>query len=344
VLPGSDGLYHMWAAEMTEHCGIGAWSQNSRIVHATSKEPQGPYERQNVVYEVFSHEPEVVPGPDGEYVMFFTASLRSEHGDCNCCREGTPCDGSTGPSDCPDDVFQQQRRLNSDPSWMSFTLDPNSNFSEPQPIFADYTGSDTNFAPIILRNGSLVALWREWTFKGGSRVYLATAEDWKDTDNYVRHDKRELFPDLGAAGTEDPFVYLDDEGNYHAIFHHMYGSGTEDQWWLDATGGHAFSRDGWEWTYSGVCYGNATARYNTDEGQGADVKFEEGDTFKFTRLERPHLLFQDGNDGKFDGPGELRGDGKYLINAAQYGMGKDPGTGAQNDDACYTLVQPINPD
>ena len=26
----------------------------------------------------------------------------------------------------------------------------------------------------------------------------------------------------------------------------MYGTGTETQWWLDATGGHAFSRDGWE--------------------------------------------------------------------------------------------------
>ena len=26
VLPGPDGLYHTWAAEMTEHCGIGAWA------------------------------------------------------------------------------------------------------------------------------------------------------------------------------------------------------------------------------------------------------------------------------------------------------------------------------
>ena len=27
VLKGDDGRFHMWAAEMTEHCGIGAWSQ-----------------------------------------------------------------------------------------------------------------------------------------------------------------------------------------------------------------------------------------------------------------------------------------------------------------------------
>jgi hypothetical protein len=39
VLPGPDGKYHMWAAEMTEHCGIGAWAQNSRIIRATSDTP-----------------------------------------------------------------------------------------------------------------------------------------------------------------------------------------------------------------------------------------------------------------------------------------------------------------
>jgi hypothetical protein len=57
---------------------------------------------QQVVWEVFAHEPEVVPGPDGEYVMYFTANPRSARGDCKCCRDGEgPCDGSTGPGDCP---------------------------------------------------------------------------------------------------------------------------------------------------------------------------------------------------------------------------------------------------
>ena len=33
-----------------------------------------------VVWEVFAHEPEVVPAPGGEYVMYYTANPRSEHG------------------------------------------------------------------------------------------------------------------------------------------------------------------------------------------------------------------------------------------------------------------------
>lgn len=62
--------------------------------------------------------------------------------------------------------------------------------------------SDTNFAPLILHNGSLVAMWRHWGGgNGGSRIFLATASDWRDPSTYVQH-HNELFPDLGCAGTE----------------------------------------------------------------------------------------------------------------------------------------------
>ena len=62
-----------------------------------------------------------------------------------------------------------------------------------------------------------------FTGNGGSRQFLATASDWKDTSTYIQH-HTELFPDLGAAGTEDQFIYMDDDGYYHAVFHHMYGT------------------------------------------------------------------------------------------------------------------------
>ena len=119
---------------------------------------------------------------------------------------------------------------------------------------------------------------------------------------------------------------------YRNYSHHMYGTGTKTQWWLDATGGHAFSRDGWSWTYTGVAWGNATARYNTPQGQGAIVPFTDGTSTRFTRLERPHLVFK---------TNALRGDPIYLTNSAQYGNGTNPGAGANNDDACYTLVRPV---
>ena len=340
-----DQQWHMWAAEMTEHCGIGAWAQNSRIIHAVSPAPAGPYVRKQVVWEVFSHEPEVVRGPNGEYVMYFTASLRSQHGDCNCCRahNASKCDGSTGPGDCPSSFSSssshsargrsrarggrgrgRRRRLDADPSWMSYATSPDGPWSTPVQIFKGYEGSDTNFSPTILKNGSLVAIWREWTTRG-SRCYLATASDWKDPSTYRQHiDAGELWPDLGAAGTEDPFVYRDADGNFHAVFHHMYGYDTTAQWWLDAAGGHAFSPDGASWTYTGVAWGPAT----TTE-QGDVVQFTDGTSFRFTRRERPHLVFRE--DGTIS----------HLTSAAQYGDGKIPGQIGDNGDACYTLVQPV---
>ena len=50
-------------------------------------------------------------------------------------------------------------------------------------------------------------MWRHWGGgNGGSRQFLATGKDWKDPSSYVQH-QTELFPDLGAAGTEDQYLY-----------------------------------------------------------------------------------------------------------------------------------------
>ena len=94
---------------------------------------------------------------------------------------------------------------------------------------------------------------------------------------YVQHHREIISTDLGTAGTEDPFVYLDAAGHFHAIFHHMYGQGTATQWWLDTDGGHAFSRDGLEWTYGGVAWGDP------QHPRGQAVHFTDGGSFAFTR-------------------------------------------------------------
>mmetsp|Transcript_35300 Transcript_35300/g.59832 ORF Transcript_35300/g.59832 Transcript_35300/m.59832 type:complete len:503 (+) Transcript_35300:16-1524(+) len=320
VLKGEDGLYHMWAAEMTEHCGIGAWAQNSRIIRATSKTPGGAYERDQVVFDVFSHEPEVVQGPNGEYVMFYTAQIRSEHGDCNCCQEGvSKCDGSTGPNDCP----SKHTLRDNDPSYMAYALKPEGPWSSPQQLWPEYEGADTNFAPVILPNGTIVAIWRTWESVRGSRCYLAIGENWNDTSTYQQFEV-ELFPDLGAAGTEDPFLYIDAKGRFHAVFHHMYGTDTLDHWWLLAEGGHAFSEDGINWTYTGVAWGDPL-----DRKRGNVVTYKDGSTFRFTRRERPHLILDE------------HGNPTHLITAAQYGTGKIPTEVGDNGDASYTMIQEI---
>ena len=172
VLLADDGTYHMWSAEMTEHCGIGAWAQNSRIIRATAKDLGSPFVREQVVWKVFSHEPMMARAPTGEYVMYFTSNrAEAEHGECDCCRAGqSRCDGSTGPGDCPSEVVDAVRQRyerraatlggervggervggervggerareagglgDSSPTYMSYASAPEGPWSEPQAVF-----------------------------------------------------------------------------------------------------------------------------------------------------------------------------------------------------------------
>ena len=99
VAKGEDGLWHMWLSELTEHCGIDSWIQNSRIVHATSTTPTGTYTRKDVVFSVYATEPHVVRGPKGEYVMYFTGKCNGaghKAGDpAACTAPYKPCHVST---------------------------------------------------------------------------------------------------------------------------------------------------------------------------------------------------------------------------------------------------------
>ena len=113
----------------------------------------------------------------------------------------------------------------------------------------------------------------------------------------------------------------------------MVGTGTSQQCWLNPTGGHAFSRNGLDWTYGGVAWGDPLARYDTPNGRGARISFEDGSSVRLTRFERPSFIFA-GND--------LRGDPTHLVASAQYGEGLRAGTSdAENNDGSCTMILPI---
>ena len=55
------------------------------------------------------------------------------------------------------------------------------------------------------------------------------------------------------VGLEDPHLYRDARGGFHALFHAFsLNASTAD----GDFGGHAFSEDGWNWTWSGLSYNN----------------------------------------------------------------------------------------
>ena len=84
---------------------------------------------------------------------------------------------------------------------------------------------DTNFNAVILKNGSMVGLWRcvqessaAPAIRGATVIHTMRAEHWRDLSSYT-------FSNVSAYpqrehGTEDPTLWVNpQDGSYHAILH-----------------------------------------------------------------------------------------------------------------------------
>ena len=263
VLLGDDGMYHMWASEMTYSTGIKAWLTNSRIVHAVADDKTRPFvfRRTNLVHPIFAHEPTVSRAPSGEYVMFYTSNYGETPGSqcsspCTCGFNGTSCLSCLNDQQCD---ASPRSPLS---SFMSFSeKSPNGPWSTPELISAPTTG-DTNLACIINDDSSLICMGRP----GLGRMY---STHWRNVSNYVWQDT-EGDPIIG----EDPMIWRDEthESVIHLVTH---GGG-----WGDPFGYHYYSED------SGITwYGTGNKAYENDvyiEGQN--------DPIILSRRERPHVV------------------------------------------------------
>jgi hypothetical protein len=329
------GQWHMWASEITAHCGINAWTYNSRIVHATSATPLGRFERDAEFAGVFSHEPTAVRDPtSGEWAVFYTSAIPSGRAACNCSDGSTTaaCEASNAHNAAParcarscdlsDPNNQPYARLSTliqqarpkygpqGPTFVSWAAAPAGPWSPPLRLFSEGAReADTNLAPLIFANGSLLGIWR--THPGaapGSIPHLVRAAHWKNASSYV-WDATPILPlQLPEdVGLEDPHLWQSTRG-FHILFHafRLNASTAAGDY-----GGHAFSRDGWAWTWSGIAYNNTGA-------------YADGSRFDFRGRQRPHLVFG-------DGAAPLG-----LTNGVIYADATTAGT-----DACMTFVQPV---
>ena len=295
------GTYHMFASEITQHCGIGSWTYNSRIVHATSSTPLGGFQREGEFAGVFSHEPIAVRDPTTlEWAVFYTSSIPSGRPVCNC------SDGSSTASCERLPKFGRQG-----PTFVTWASSPAGPWSTPLQLFSEGAReADTNLAPYIFPNGSLLGIWR--THPGaspGSIPHLVTATHWKDPSSYTWSSNPILPLHLPEnVGLEDPSLYRDARGGFHSLFHAFDLNGTAAS---GDYGGHAFSEDGWSWTWSGLAF-NSSGSYT------------DGTSFHFLGRQRPHFIL--------DQAASPIG----LTNGVIY---KDSST--EGSDACFTFAQPV---
>ena len=308
----SPPLYHMWASEISEGCGIDAWRSNSRIVHATSTDGRH-FSREGVVFEAFAHEPTVARAPSGEYVMWFTGEAEGAPSPPRCLE----CAGGNTPADTNCTVGAGA----TGPTYLAWASTPDGPWTTPRRLFAaqeEQTNMDTNLAAAILPNGSVVGIARTGGGPTGISAHLVTASDWRDPASYVGRWKEMLFPNttiVPDAGVEDPFVWCDAAtGVFHAVFHSQIEADDER-----LCGGHAFSEDGEVWTFTGTAWSNLVP---LSDAKGALFQY------RFSRRERPHIMF------------DARGRIVVLTTGVQFGQHSP--TAIAGEDACYTMLQPVS--
>jgi hypothetical protein len=297
------GLWHAWPSEMQRGCGLNSWKTNSHIVHYTAASPGGPWARGAEAFPAFAHEPGVVRGPAGELVMIFSSFALANASDaCTACANGVTLALAQKGGCGPDAAHGFKTLLAVAPGF-------GAPWGAPLELHRLNAQWDWNTAAAIQPNGSAVALLRGG-FAWAAGAY-ADAAAWAPAGGA---------PGMGVplpdANIEDPFVYRDARGRFHAILHAM-DVGDDPSF----CGGHAFSADGVAWTYTGFAFGNV-------------ANYSDGTARAFSRRERPHLLFaRDGvtplalsSGVQFDAPA---------------GVACTIGGRPAACDPVFTLVQPI---
>jgi hypothetical protein len=293
-----DGLYHMFASEIINDCGLYAWTTNSQVIRAVSKSPFGPYQKVEVILPVFAHDANIVEAPTGELVLYVTAQKGIIPRDC---RNGT-FSGTTFVDTSASLMTRMRRRTAERNStappkdtFMTWAPHPEGPWSEPVMVLdstiwnSDYWAKNHRIARcdsclngIILKDDrTFLGLWRRCETEDLLTIpHLLVASDWRNASTYLP-DADPLFV-LGGSGAEDPSniwttTTKDGVSAYHAIFHDeqatrcMLGQ-------CSANGRHAFSLDGKSW------------RYASEDAYQRGVLFTDGRYRTVDTRARPHLI------------------------------------------------------
>ena len=259
VYDRQSSTYHMYLAEFVEHCGLQAWHLNSRIVHAVSQSPIGPYAFVEEVVPVYSHNPSVAVTANGTGLILMHIGGGLPDGPPLRCRNGSSQTNYSSPSAQPLPAGGAQAAASIGTLCSATLAGP---WQDCGWSGAAAPHSFTNPTLWVLRNGSIAVGGNSnyslgWTMGSNCSSFLCRA--WSNA----------TFKTPGRTG-EDPWIFQDKNDYFHALFHDMQPD-------LPA-GRHAYSRTGVDWTLT------AELAYT------GSVLFEDGSTVAFSKRERPHLL------------------------------------------------------
>ena len=317
----NDDLYHMYASLIGGHCGIHRWTSNSVVVHASSSGPSDGwnFKVQDTVFGLFTHEPIVARAPTGEtvlYVTHYNGNAAAPSPTCNC-TDGNSASGEDGCANEPG--FGINATAYTYYSSAKSPSGPWSSLVSLEHMCPGINRTDLNFAPVILKDGSVVA-WTRWD--------IIFATNWSEPATYADMGQAPDFAKGAPWEGEDPSAWIDKKGRFHILSHNGdRGKGGTSKDPSGDCGRHFFSSTGKAGTWNVAPTTLGGCAFPRTEVQWAD-----GTTKSFYRRERPHMVL--GKDGY---PVAIT---TAVIDSPD-GPGSDGFTPPQRD-ASYTLLQEID--
>ena len=328
ALDPASGKYVMYVSEMSRHCGLGTWGQNSRCVAALSDTPIGPYQKYRTLQSAWCHGAGLARDPlSGTFVFQHMSRGATPATKCLQCFNGTtPHNASQGPCDADADALPYTDSAFTAP-WSNGPFSPAPKFinggncetffaTDGTASVACPTGSDTTDSFLSVRTAPSIA--------------AAIAGTWTQLPQTLSVAGSNVSVAYIGFHWEDQNIWRDPRGYFHTIMHAYRGQNTTlpepgcvniggGVWFpQDCTslGGHAFSIDGSHWWIS------------REPSYTALIQFENDTAVQMRARERPHLIF--GSNGEAIA---------FLSGVGDPGCGGN--TGCADMDHTFTLIQPL---
>ncbi|WP_240343777.1 glycoside hydrolase family protein [Paenibacillus sp. SYP-B3998] len=280
AVKGEDGKFHLFASRWPKwlpmHPG---WLVQSEIVRAVSESPEGPYVFQEVVLPArgaeywdgrSTHNPQIVKHQD-RYLLFYMGSTHP-------LSEPIPGDGY-GLNDPRCIVARANKRIGLAVSHSVFGPWERRN----EPILSTRPGKFDSFltsnpAPCMNDDGSVLLLYKARKYEDnvhGKMTFGVAHASHYDGPYQVLSDQPLFPPDVHM---EDPFIWRTADG-YELIAKDMEGNLCGEKY----GGICAYSQDGLSWKL-----------FEDSFAYSRTIQWDDGVTRQMGNLERPFILFQDG--------------------------------------------------